>query len=68
MTLQIASERPVPQAIDAICVGVADTSMTGGHFGRAYRLVDELATLRPSGWQVEKGDVLFPRPDLAPAS
>lgn len=55
VTLKIASERPVPQAIDAICVGVADTSMSGGHFGRPYRLVDELATL-PQTLRLEAGD------------
>jgi hypothetical protein len=45
VTLAIASDRPVPQAIDAICVGVADLSASGGHFGKRYRLEDKLATL-----------------------
>src|SRR4051812_41323855 len=45
VTLEIASDRPVPQAIDSICVGLADTSMSGGHFGRSYRLEDGLAHL-----------------------
>lgn len=54
ITLEIASERPVPSAVDSICVGVADTSMAGGHFGRAYRLVDKLATL-PQTLRVEAG-------------
>jgi methionyl-tRNA synthetase len=34
----------------------------------AFPTLDELPSLRPSGWRVSKGDVLFPRPDLAPSS
>ncbi len=45
ITLEIAGDRPVPQGLDAICVGVADTALTGGHFGRAYRLEGTLAHL-----------------------
>ncbi|HEX6925615.1 MAG TPA: methionine--tRNA ligase [Longimicrobiaceae bacterium] len=30
--------------------------------------LDDLASLQPTGWKVQKGDVLFPRPDLAPSS
>ncbi len=45
VTLQIAGDRPVPTAIDAICVGIADTSLGGGQFGRAYRLEGKLASL-----------------------
>jgi len=55
ITLVIASERPVPTAVDAICVGVADRSPSGGHFGRLYPLQDELATL-PQTLRVEAGD------------
>ncbi len=54
ITLEIASERPVPAAVDAICVGVADTSLTGGHFGRRYALEGALATL-PQTLRVEAG-------------
>jgi hypothetical protein len=54
VTLEIASDRPVPQAIDAICVGLADTSMSGGHFGRAYRLEDALDHL-PQTLRVDPG-------------
>ncbi len=52
--LEIASERPVPTAVDAICVGIADRSLTGGHFGRLYQLQGELATL-PQTLRVEAG-------------
>src|SRR5262245_35685700 len=55
ITLEIASERPVPTAVDAICVGVADRSASGGHFGRLYPLKDELATL-PQTLRIEAGD------------
>jgi hypothetical protein len=55
ITLEIASERPVPTAVDAICVGVADVAPTGGHFGRLYALEDMLATL-PQTLRLEAGD------------
>lgn len=55
ITLSIESDRPVPSAIDSICVAIADTSMEGGHFGRAYRLEGELARL-PQTLRVEAGD------------
>lgn len=55
ITLEIASERPVPAAVDAICVGIADRSLSGGHFGRLYQLEGELATL-PQTLRVEAGD------------
>lgn len=55
ITLSIASDRPVPSAIDSICVGIADTSLSGGHFGRAYRLEGELASL-PQTLRVEAGN------------
>ena len=45
ITLEIAGDRPVPTGLDAICIGVADASLTGGHFGRAYRLEGALAKL-----------------------
>jgi hypothetical protein len=54
ITLEIASERPVPSAIDAICVGIADASPSGGQFGRLYALEDTLATL-PQTLRVEAG-------------
>jgi hypothetical protein len=38
ITLEVASDRPIPRALDAICVGVADTSLHGGQFGQVYRL------------------------------
>ncbi len=55
ITLEIASDRPVPTAIDAICVGIADSSMSGGHFGRAYRLEDALDHL-PQTLRIDPGD------------
>ncbi|NVB79175.1 MAG: VCBS repeat-containing protein [Kofleriaceae bacterium] len=55
ITLEIASDRPVPSAIDAICVAVADSSMSGGHFGRAYRLDDALDHL-PQTLRIDPGD------------
>lgn len=55
ITLQIASDRPIPSAIDAICVGIADTSPSGGQFGRAYKLEGELDHL-PQTLRVEAGD------------
>lgn len=54
VTLQITGDRPVPTAIDAICVGIADTSLTGGKFGRSYRLEGKLASL-PQTLRVEAG-------------
>lgn len=54
ITLEIAGDRPVPTGVDAICVGVADTSLGGGHFGRAYRLEGALGAL-PQTLRVEAG-------------
>ena len=54
ITLEIAGDRPVPQGLDAICVGVADTALTGGHFGKAYRLDGKLGHL-PQTLRVEAG-------------
>lgn len=54
ITLQIESDRPIPQAIDSMCVAVADTSLSGGHFGQVYRLEDALATL-PQSLRVDAG-------------
>jgi hypothetical protein len=42
VTLEIASDRPIPQALDSICVGIADAH---DHFGRNYRLEGKLASL-----------------------
>lgn len=55
ITLSIASDRPVPSAIDTICVAVADTSPSGGHFGRGYKLEGALASL-PQTLRVEAGE------------
>ncbi|MFN0250728.1 MAG: FG-GAP repeat domain-containing protein [Kofleriaceae bacterium] len=54
VTLEIASDRPVPTAIDALCVGIADTDARGGHFGAPYRLEGDLASL-PQTLRVEAG-------------
>jgi hypothetical protein len=54
VTLQIAGDRPVPTAIDSICVGIADASLSGGQFGRAYRLEGKLGSL-PQTLRVESG-------------
>ena len=54
VTLEITGDRPVPTAIDAICVGVADVSLDGGQFGRAYRLEGKLGSL-PQTLRVEAG-------------
>ncbi len=55
ITLEITSERPVPSAIDAICVGVADRALSGGHYGRLYPLEDKLGSL-PQTLRVEAGN------------
>lgn len=55
VTLAINSDRPVPQAIDSICVGVADISPSGGHFGKVYRLEDKLAKL-PQTLRIDAGN------------
>lgn len=52
--LEIDGDRPIPDAVDAICVGVADVDESGGHFGRAYRLVDKLGTF-PQTLRLEAG-------------
>lgn len=54
VTLEIASDRPVPSAIDALCVGIADTDTSGGHFGSPYRLEGDLGSL-PQTLRVEPG-------------
>lgn len=54
VTLEITSDRPVPTAIDSICVGIADASLSGGQFGRAYRLEGKLASL-PQTLRIESG-------------
>ncbi|HEU0031655.1 MAG TPA: VCBS repeat-containing protein [Kofleriaceae bacterium] len=54
ITLEIASDRPIPTAIDAICVGVGDTAPGGGQFGKRYALADKLASL-PQTLRVEPG-------------
>lgn len=54
VTLEIAGDRPIPRALDAICVGVADTDEDGGHLGQLYRLEGELASL-PQTLRVQPG-------------
>ena len=55
VTLAIASDRPVPEAIDAICVGVADRTPSGVAFGEHYRLEGKLGSL-PQTLRIEAGD------------
>jgi hypothetical protein len=38
--LRVEGTLPVPEGVDAICLGVADLSASGGSFGRGYRLAD----------------------------
>jgi hypothetical protein len=45
ITLEVAGDRPIPRALDAICVGIADTDEDGGHLGQHYALTGELGTL-----------------------
>ena len=54
VVLEIAGDRPVPTAIDALCVGIADTAASGGQFGAPYRLEGDLASL-PQTLRVEAG-------------
>jgi hypothetical protein len=35
---RIEGSLPVPEGVDAICLGIADVSAGGGAFGRGYRL------------------------------
>jgi len=62
VSLEIASDRPVPSAIDAICVGVADSSGHGGQFGHNYSVDSLPQTLRiepgsaSSAWAWVRGD------------
>ncbi|MFT3698495.1 MAG: VCBS repeat-containing protein [Kofleriaceae bacterium] len=50
VTLDVTSDRPIPTAIDAMCLGVADQNPHGGHFGAHYDL-DEL----PQSLRLEPG-------------
>ncbi|HUQ08090.1 MAG TPA: VCBS repeat-containing protein [Kofleriaceae bacterium] len=54
MTLTVDGDRAVPDELDAICVGVADRDLTGGAFGRTYRLEGRLGRL-PQTLAVEAG-------------
>ncbi|MGE5186584.1 MAG: FG-GAP repeat domain-containing protein [Acidobacteriota bacterium] len=54
VTLEVATDRPIPAGLDAICVGVADTAARGGQFGKAYRLEGKLAML-PQTLRVDPG-------------
>ncbi len=55
VTLTVTGDRPVPTAVDAICVGVGDIEPGGVAFGRRYTLAGELASL-PQTLRVEPGD------------
>jgi hypothetical protein len=46
VTLEVASDRPVPRAIDSICLGIADAH---DHFGRPYPVTSLPQTLRVEG-------------------
>jgi hypothetical protein len=50
----VGEDRPVPRGADAICVGVADTSPGGGHYGQLYRL-DEPRRDLPQTLRIEAG-------------
>jgi len=54
ITVEIASDRPVPSAIDHVCIGVADTKVGGGQFGQDYALTGDLGRL-PQTLRVEAG-------------
>ena len=54
ITLEVAGDRPIPRSLDAICVGIADTSEVGGHLGQLYRLEGALSTL-PQSLRVDPG-------------
>ena len=54
VTLEVTTDRPIPEGLDAMCVGVADSAAHGGQFGRAYRLEGKLATL-PQTLRVDPG-------------
>ena len=54
VVLHVDSDRPIPQALDAMCVGVADASLHGGQFGKVYRLEGALAKM-PQSLRVEPG-------------
>ena len=58
ITLELTTDRPIPQGIDSVCVGVADGSPGGGHFGRFYRLEGKLATM-PQTLRIEPGAADF---------
>lgn len=46
VTLEVASDRPIPRAIDSICLGIADAH---DHFGRPYPITSLPQTLRVDG-------------------
>ena len=54
IVLEVAGDRPIPRALDAICVGIADTDEDGGHLGQLYRLEGDLASL-PQTLRVQPG-------------
>jgi hypothetical protein len=58
ITLELTTDRPIPQGLDAVCVGVADALPRGGHFGRFYRLEGKLATM-PQTLRIEPGAADF---------
>lgn len=63
ITLEVASDRPVPQAIDGICIGVADSNLDGGHFGQAYAIDELPQTLRVEAGEAERA-LAWVRADL----
>ena len=50
VVVEITSDRPVPTAIDHVCLGVADHAATGGQYGRNYP-IDKL----PQSLRIEPG-------------
>ena len=52
ITLEVASDRPVPQGLDTICVGVANHAGGGGQFGRVYALDQRML---PQTLRIEPG-------------
>jgi hypothetical protein len=52
-TLAIDGDRPIPESMNEMCVGVADTAATGGTFGRLYPFTTKLVL--PQTLRVEPG-------------
>ncbi|MEO8703710.1 MAG: FG-GAP-like repeat-containing protein, partial [Kofleriaceae bacterium] len=62
VSLVVDSDRPVPEAIDSLCVGVADVDASGGTFGRVYPVASLPQSLRlepgnaEAAWAWVRGD------------